>query len=303
MTTQASTGQASTGNAYALLILAALLWGGNAVAGKLATAEWQPFMLTSLRWGLAGIVLLPFAWPKLKRDWPAIRAHLPLLVALGAIGMASFNLLMYLALHTTSAINVSIIQSSMPCMIMVANFLVLRQRVVVWQLVGLGASILGVLIVTTSGSVLDFFRGQLVLGDALMLLACVFYAGYTFGLRWRPSLHWLSYMTVVAASAFAMTIPFSVWEYARTPQTLPSVSAWLLLAYVTIFPTVVSQVAWARGVDLIGSNRAGLFFNLIPVSGAGLAVLLLGETLAWYHILGLLLVLGGITLAERVARD
>ena len=291
------------GNAYLLLTIAPLLWGGNAVAGKLATAEWQPFLLTSLRWGLAGLALFPFAWPWLRRDWPAIRAHLPLLVALGAIGMASFNLLMYLALHSTSAINVSIIQSSMPCMIMVANFVVLRQRVRSLQILGLGLSILGVLIVTTQGSMLAFFRGDLVLGDALMLIACLFYAGYTFGLRWRPSMHWLSYMTVIAFSAFAMTIPFSLWEHTQSPQTLPSSSAWLLLVYVTIFPTVVSQVAWARGVDLIGSNRAGLFFNLIPVFGAGLAVLLLGETLAWYHIVGLLLVLGGITLAERVARD
>ncbi len=288
--------------AYSMLVLAAMLWGGNAVAGKLATAEWQPFLLTSLRWLFAFLALLPFALPHLRREWPLIRQHLVLLVALGAIGMACFNLLMYLALHTTTAINVSIIQSSMPVMIMLANFVVMQERVRGLQIVGLVFSVLGVLIVTTGGAVLDLFRAGLVLGDGLMLLACVFYAGYTFGLRWRPKLHWLSYMTVLAASAFVMTIPFSLYEYQISPQVWPSPNAWVLLLYVTIFPTVVSQVAWARGVDLIGSNRAGLFFNLIPVFGAGLAVLLLGESLAWFHVVALILVLGGITLAERVAR-
>lgn len=290
------------GSAYALLVTATLLWGCNAVAGKMATAEWQPFLLTSLRWLLAFFALLPFAWPHLKRDWPAIREHLLLLVALGAVGMACFNLLMYLALHTTSAINVSIIQSSMPVMIMMANFLVLRERARRLQIIGLGASIIGVLVVTTHGDILQLVRGGLVLGDGLMLLACVFYAGYTFGLRWRPSIHWLSYMVVIAASATTMTIPFSIYEHGVSPQSWPSLNGWLLLAFVTVFPTIISQVTWARGVELIGSNRAGIFFNLIPIFGAGLAIVLLGEVLAWYHVVGLVLVLGGITVAERVSR-
>lgn len=293
----------AVGSAYALLITATVLWGANSVAGKMATAEWQPFLLTSLRWLLAFLVLVPLAWPHLKRDWPAIRQHIVLFVALGAVGMACFNLLMYLSLHTTSAINVSIIQSSMPVMIMIANFLVLNERARHLQILGLAASILGVLIVTTSGDVLQLFTGGLVLGDGLMLLACVFYAGYTFGLRWRPSIHWLSYMVVIAASAFAMTIPFSIYEHSVSPQSWPSVNAYALLAFVTIFPTIISQVAWARGVELIGSNRAGLFFNLIPIFGAGLAIIVLGEVLAWYHVVGLVLVLGGITVAERVSRD
>ena len=286
---------------WAMLTLAPLLWGGNAVAGKLATADWLPFTLTGLRWLLAAVLLTPFAWGPLARDWPVVRANLALLVGLGAVGMCLFNLLMYLALTTTSAINVSIVQASMPGLIMVVNFAVFGQRTRALQLVGLALSVLGVLLVTTGGDAGSLLGGGLVIGDAWMLLACLFYAGYTFALRWRPAIHWMSYMWVIAVSAFAMTIPFVAWELSRAVQPMPSATGWAVLGYVVVFPTVVSQIAWARGVELVGSNRAGPFFNLVPIFGAGLAVLLLGERFAWYHGAGLALVLGGIALAERVA--
>ena len=286
---------------WAMLTLAPLLWGGNAVAGKLAAADWLPFTLTGLRWSLAAVLLTPFAWGPLRRDWPLVRANLPLLVGLGAVGMCLFNLLMYLALTTTSAINVSIVQASMPGLIMIANFAVFGQRTRVLQLVGLALSVLGVLLVTTGGDAAVLLGEGLVVGDAWMLLACLFYAGYTFALRWRPAIHWMSYMWVIAVSAFAMTIPFVAWELSRAVQPMPSAAGWAVLGYVVVFPTVVSQIAWARGVELVGSNRAGPFFNLVPIFGAGLAVLLLGERFAWYHGAGLALVLGGIALAERVA--
>lgn len=284
-----------------MLTLAPLIWGGNAVAGKLATADWLPFTLTGVRWLLAAVLLLPFAWRPLHRDWPVVRAHLPLLVGLGALGMCLFNLLMFLALNTTSAINVSIMQASMPGLIMIANFAVLAQRVRTLQVVGLGLSILGVLLVTTGGDPVTLLGNGLVVGDAWMLLGCLFYAGYTFALRWRPDIHWMSYMWIVAVSALAMTVPFVAWELSHASQPMPTARGWAALGYIVVFPTVIGQIAWARGVQLVGSNRAGPFFNLIPIFGAGLAVLLLGERFAWYHGAGLVLVLGGILLAERVA--
>lgn len=285
-----------------MLVLAPLLWGGNAVAGKFATADWQPFTLTSVRWALAALLLLPFAWRPLQRDKAVILQNLPLLVGLGAFGMCLFNLLMYLALNTTSAINVSIIQALMPGMIMIANRVVLQQRSGPVQLLGLALSMLGVLLVTTAGDPATLLAEGLVRGDAWMLLACVFYAAYTFALRWKPALHWMSFMWVIAVSAFLMTLPFAAWEWSQAPQRAVPWSGWLIVGYVVLFPTVISQICWARGVELIGSNRAGLFFNLIPIFGAALAVILLGERFAWYHAVGLALVLGGITLAERASR-
>ncbi len=295
-------GPSSQGNAYVFLVIAPLLWGGNAVAGKMSTSDWGPFVLTSLRWGFAVVILFVFGWRIVRQDWAVIRQNLPFLFLLGALGMAVFNMLMYLALQTTTAINVSIIQSVAPCIIMLTNFVLFRQRTVALQVVGLLISILGVVLVTTSGRPLSLLEGDLVIGDVWMLLASAFYAGYTIALRWRPPIHWLSFLTVIGLSAFITTIPFTAWEQMHSPQVTTSFSAWLVLAYIVVFPTMISQLAWLRGVELIGSNRAGVFLNLVPIFGSALAVLLLGESFAWYHALGLVFVIGGISLAERVAR-
>lgn len=290
-----------TSNAYLLLVLAPFLWGGNAVAGRMAVEDWQPFTLTSLRWLIAAIILTPFALAPLQRDWPVIRQHALVLFSLGAFGMAAFNLLMYLALNYTTAINVSIEQAAMPAMIMMANFFVLAQRVRWLQIAGLLLTLMGVLVTTTAGDITRFFSEGLNRGDAIMLLACVFYAAYTFGLRWRPGIHWMSFMWVISVSAFVMTIPFAAWELSAGQFTMPSAKGFTVMMYVIIFPTIVSQLAWARGVELLGSNRAGLFVNLVPIFGSMLAVLVLGELFRWYHLLGLCLVLLGIGISERAA--
>jgi len=288
-----------TGNAYLLLIIAPFLWGGNAVAGRLATEDWQPFTLTSVRWLCAIAILTPFAARSLKQDWPMIRSNVVLLFCLGAFGMAAFNLAMYLALNFTGAINVSIIQATMPAMIMMANFFLVAQRVRALQIIGLVLTLVGVLVTTAAGDLTSFFEQGLGKGDAIMLLASLFYAAYTFGLRWKPSIHWMSFMWVIAISAFIMTLPFAAWELAQGQFTMPSAKGVSVLFYVVVFPTILSQLCWARGVELIGSNRAGLFINLVPIFASVMAVLILRENFEWYHMVGLTLVLVGIFMSEH----
>lgn len=288
-------------NAYLLLAIAPLLWGGNTVAGRFAVGQWEPFTITSARWLCAVALLLPFAWGPLKKDWPVIKENWLVLLLLGGVGMSGFSLLLYLALNYTTAINVSIEQAAMPVLIMLANFTLLSLRVRWLQIVGLLMTLCGVLVATTAGDPLRFFSEGLNRGDAIMLVACVFYAGYSFGLRWRPDIHWLSFLIVISISAFVMTLPFVSWELSQTPFTLPEMQGWLVLLYVVVFPTIVSQLCYARGVQLLGSNRAGLFLNLVPIFGSILAVLILGEVFRWYHFVGLTMVLVGIGLAERAA--
>lgn len=287
--------------AYLLLLAATLCWGGNAVAGKLAADHWPPFLLTSARWALATVVIAPFAWRYLQRDRVLIRQHWRLLFLLGSVGMCIFNIGLYTALNYTTAINVSIEQAGMPVLIMLANFVFLAQRTTAWQLFGLALSILGVLITATHGEPASFFTQGLNRGDALMLLACLAYASYTFGLRWKPPIHSLSFLFCIAVAAFITSIPFVLWEMHGRSWPVPEATGWLLLLYVVIFPTVIAQSAYALGVGLIGGNRAGLFINLVPVFGSLLAVLIVGEQFRAYHGVGMVLVIGGILLAERSA--
>ena len=281
------------------MVLATLFWGGNAIAGKLASHDWQPFTVTFVRWLIVAIILIPFAKKHIRKDWATIRKNWLILCLLSSFSMALFNLLMYLALNYTSAINVSIEQASMPAMIMLANFIFLSQRISWLQLIGLASSIVGVLAICSQGDIPSLVDQGVNRGDAYMLLACAFYAAYTFGLRWKPDLHWLSFIWVLAIGATAMSLPWAVWEWRSVELSMPGVNGLLVLLYIIIFPTIVAQIFYARGVQLIGGNRAGLFINLVPIFGSILAIFILQEKFQLFHGIGLILVVGGIMVAER----
>ncbi|MBC7285228.1 DMT family transporter [Hoeflea sp.] len=285
--------------AYLFLTITALSWGANAVAGKLAVGHISPMMLTSVRWGLALMILLTFTLPQLRRDRQTIRANLPLLVAYGMVGFAFFNILLYSALEFTTAINVAIEQAGMPMVIFLANFLLFRIRARPAQVAGFALTVAGVAITASGGSLARLLALELNRGDALMLLAVFCYGGYTVALRYKPKLHWQSMITVMAASAFATSLPFTAFEIARDSVIWPDATGWTVAAFTAVFPSLVAQVMFIKGNELIGSNRAGIFINLVPIFGTLLSVMILGEMLEVYHVVALGLVLGGIWLAER----
>lgn len=289
--------------AYLLLTITTLGWGGNAIAGKLAAGHISPALLTSSRWVIALAAVLPFALPHLRREWHTIRAHLLFLLVMGSVGFALFNNFYYLALNHTSAINGAIEQSSMPLLVFVANFLLFGQRVSPGQIIGFVISLVGVCLVATNGNLAGILRLEIGYGDALLILSVAFYGAYTVALRWMPKLHWLSSITILAAGAVIGGLPFTILETTSGHLILPDTQGWLVLIYAAIFPSIISQACYIRGVELIGPNRGGLFINLVPIFGTFFAVTLLGEELHTYHLIALALVLGGIGLAEHKSRD
>jgi drug/metabolite transporter (DMT)-like permease len=287
------------GNAYLLLTVTAVLWAGNAIAGRLAAGVVTPATLTFLRWVLAVALIGVLARPHLARDLATLGRHWKLLAALGGLGFAGFNLLLYEALNHTTAINVTIEQSAMPVLIMLVNFVAFRQRIGALQAIGVGATIAGVVVTATRGDPLALLATGVNRGDAIMMLAVLLYAGYAVALRFKPTVHWLSLLFAMALAALLCVTPVFLAEVAAGGFRVPSMRGWLIVLYTAIFPSLVSQLFFLRGVELIGSNRAGLFINLVPIFGALLAVLVLGEAFRAYHLVGLVLVLGGILLAER----
>ena len=288
-------------NPYALLTLTTLLWAGNAIAGKLAAGVISPVALTFARWLIACVAFYFFARPHLNKDWPTVRRHLPLLFALGALGFSAFNFGLYGALHYTTAINVTIEQSAMPVLIIFANYLFFSMRITALQGVGVLLTIIGVLVTATRGSPLAVFEAGVNRGDAIMMLAVFLYGSYTVALRFRPDIHWTTLMFALTCSATVFAVPFYAVEILRDGFRMPGPEAWAIIAYTAIFPSMVSQMFFIRGVAMLGANRASLFINLVPIFGAILAVLILGEAFRLYHLAGLALVLGGIAMAERFA--
>ncbi|MDX9997392.1 MAG: DMT family transporter [Phenylobacterium sp.] len=286
---------------YALLVLTTLAWGGNAVAGRLAVGEIAPMALTAGRWGLVVAVLGLFARRQVGAGLAELRRHWRSALAMGAAGFTAFNALFYVAAHHTSAVNISIIQGSIPVLVMLGALLLHRTPVRPGQAVGMVMTLAGVALVASHGDLASLAGLRLNVGDLYMLIACALYAGYTLALRGRAGIGGLSFFAGLAAAAFVTSLPLLAIEAATGQGSWPTPIGWAVLVYVALFPSFVAQVFYMRAVELIGPGRAGLFINLVPVFGALLAVLILSEPFGLHHAGALALVLAGIFVAERSA--
>ncbi|MEQ8332779.1 DMT family transporter [Nisaea sp.] len=287
------------GNAYILLALTTMMWAGNAVAGRLAIGEVSPMALVVLRW--AGVVLLMglVSRKKVLAEWPVLRQRLWFLFALGALGFTLFNGLFYVAAHSTVGINMGILQGSIPVFVLIGALLVYGTRVSLVQGAGVILTMVGITLIAARGEFERLAALEFNKGDLLMVMACALYAGYTVALRKRPNVSGLAMFTVMAAAAFVTALPLAAIEIYLGDFQWPTLKGWGIVLFVTLFPSFLAQIFFLRGVDLIGPGRAGVFVNLVPVFAAGLAVVILGEVFAWYHAAALVLVLGGIALANR----
>lgn len=288
--------------AYLCLGLATLFWGANAVAAKLAVGEISPMLLNLLRWALAAAILLVLAHRHVRRDLPTIRRHAGILFVLGVTGMVGFAASLYIAVAMTSAINVSIEQAAMPGFVMIGNLLLFGTRARPAQIVGALVTIAGVAVTALHGDLTGFASLQVNIGDAIMLLGVLFYALYTIFLRYRPPMRWQSLMAALMVAATIASVPLALWEAARGDLVPPTAIGWAVVAFTVVFPTLLAQPLYVRGTELIGSNRAGVFYNLIPVFGVLLSIIILGEAFHAYHVVAVILVVFGLWLAEYVRK-
>ena len=287
--------------AYLLLLVTALSWSGNSIAGRFAAGSVSPEVLTTLRWTIAVAVMLPFAWRHLRNDWSVLRANWKRLAVLGACGFTIFNVLLYSSLERTTAINVVLVQAALPALVFAFNYLVNGRQTVPLQIVGFTLSLAGVgLVVLGSGEGV----ASVGMGELLALAAVVLYAGYTVALDDRPQAHWLGQLFVMGCAAWVVSLPFLAWDVLSGSANWPDDRAGIVVTiYAGVFPALIAQACFIRGIALIGANRAGLMVNLVPILGTLLAVVLLGEAFRWYHAAALILAMGGIALAEwAVAR-
>jgi drug/metabolite transporter (DMT)-like permease len=292
---------------YLILVVCNIFWGGNTVAGKMAVGHIDAYSLTILRWVGALIIVLPFAIRPLKRDWPTIRTRWWLYLLYGAVGFTSFNMLMYIAAYYTSGVNASLEQVAVNIFVIVLNFALFRLKVKPLQLVGVAVTIVGVALIATHGELGRILALDVNLGDLLIIFACFVYASYSIALRWRPQTNWLSFMVatfvgaIIAAFAYQASIGPGTAAFFTGLASIDT-EGWLIVIYAILFPSIISQMLFVRGVELIGSNRASLFVNLIPLFGTIGSVLVLGEALQGFHLLAAAMVAAGIVLAEWSAR-
>lgn len=285
--------------AYPLLTLTALLWAGNAVTSRWAPGHVSPQAITTLRWLIACAVFLPFAAPRILAEWPVLRRHWLRILLMGGLGYTAFNCLFYAAGTYTGAVNLALFQGSIPVMVILANRIAYGVPVGAGQAIGVVLTLAGAAMAASHGDLSVLTNLAFNRGDVLVFGACLLYAGYTVVLPMRPKVSALGFFGAMAIAAFLTSLPPLAVEWASGHTVWPSHEGWAMVAFVGLGPSLLSQLCFMRGVELIGPNRAGLFVNLVPIFGAGLAVLLIGEPFGAVQAAALALVLGGIACAER----
>ncbi|HEX7884114.1 MAG TPA: DMT family transporter [Afipia sp.] len=287
---------------YLLLSLTSLFWAGNIVLGRFIAADFPPMALSFLRWGLACLIILPFAWRHLRTEWPVIRKHLPILTLLSLTGLAGYNAVAYLGLQSTEALNALLIQSAGPLFVALWSLALLGIRLTWPQTIGIGISLLGVLTILSRGHPATLAAIHLNKGDVIFLAAMVLFGIYSVLAMKRPAMHPLAFVAFTSGYGALLLIPAVIVEAASGHHPALTVNNALTLAYVAVFPSILSYLFFNRGVELIGANRAAPFFHLIPVFGSVLAITFLGERPQLFHFAGYALVLAGVIIAARKGR-
>ena len=284
---------------YLLLVIAPLCWAGNIVIARGVIDIIPPVTLAFWRWTIASLLLWPVAYRHARRDWQLFMQQWKIMVFLSLVGISGFNTLLYTAVHTTTAINGALIQTTMPAVIILITLLAFKEKVTRLQSLGVGLCIWGAVLVVLRGRLSTFLDLSFVKGDLLMLLAVLLYALYSAFLHRRPSIHPLSFLLYTFVLGALGLVPLYLWELNTGPAFALSLDVVASVLYVAAFPSIVAFFCWNRGVELIGANRAGLFINFIPVFASIMAIVWLGESLRAFHLIGMLLIFSGMVLFNR----
>jgi drug/metabolite transporter (DMT)-like permease len=284
---------------YLLTALAPLCWGGNIVLGRGMADIIPPVSFAFWRWTLAFVILLPFTWRTARQDWSRVVKSWKIMCALSILGVSFFNTMLYTAVHTTTAINGAMIQSTMSAVIILATLVMFKERISRLQILGVSICISGAFVVILRGQWNTLLGMSFAPGDILMMGAVVLYALYSALLRKRPAIHQLSFLIYTFGLGIIFLLPLYIWELAGSTTVTLTFEVVMSILYVALFPSIVAYFCWNRGVEVLGANRTGLFINLIPVFASILAILFLGETLRAFHIIGMALIFGGMILFNR----
>lgn len=289
----------SSQTAYLLLTMACLFWAGNFVMGRGVSETVPPMALSFWRWLLASLLILPFAWSHLKKDWPIMRPRLGYIFLMGFLGGTSFNALTYLALHTTTATNALVLNAANAVFIVLANFFIRSIHPPLNQIIAILIAMFGMLYIITEGNLTRLTSLSFNYGDLLVIASMIGWSIYTAKLPDRPNIHWLSFTAAIFIASTVLLIPLLIGEslFFEAAQIDPTTMSAIL--YAAIFPGLLAYVFYNRGVEIIGGNRAGIMIYLVPFFGALLAILLLNEEPEIFHIIGFTLIITGVILSHR----
>ena len=287
--------------AYFLLILTTIFWSGNFIVGKAASLyQIPPFSLNFYRWFFAGLILFPFTFKELIDKKKYILKNIGFFIILGILSITIFNSIVYYSLYYTQVISGVLMISTIPVWIIFIASILNIEKTNAFQIIGVSLSLIGVIFIITKADLnlikdLNFNKG-----DLSMIVAMFAWAAYSALLKKKKyEISQLALLQVVIISGLIFLVPIYFIEMNLGHLIVLGQPFYLTLSYVVIFPGLLSFFFWIKGISIIGANRAGIFLHLMPIFGAIMAMIIFDEKFMYYHLLGAIFILAGITLSNK----
>jgi len=289
---------------YLLLVLCVLFWSANFVLGRFVAGVVEPWELAFFRWFGVFVVTLPFLIIHIKKIWAALKEHFGMLLLLSTLGIAAFNTLLYIGLQKTTATNALLINSSIPIVILLLSFLILKTEISSRQVVGIVLSTLGVIFLVLKGDMKSILTLSFNQGDFWVIASSLCWASYSVLVKFRPkSLSSFEFFITTVALGVVMLLPFYLAQgYTLEREVMVLTHYTWVIGYVVFFTSILCYFLWHKGIAQIGADKTGQFTHLMPLFGSFLAYVFLGERLEWYHLGGIFLIFGGIYLCLFVKK-
>lgn len=282
---------------YFFLVLTVLFWSGNFILGRGIRELIPPVSLNFWRWVGALVILMPFGWSRIRRQKALFIRHWKMVLVLSIPSITFFNAFIYNALQTTTATNTVLVNAVIPVFIVVIAWLILGERLSLRQTAGVLISLMGLLFIVTRGDLTMLATLTLAKGDLWTLGAGLSWALYSVMLRKRPKdMDPVGFLTLLVCFGLVFALPWYAWELIHKGGFSLSPANMASLAYVALFPSVLSFIFWNNGVEKVGANRTGIFIHLMPVFSILMAALFLDERLRPFHLAGMTLIFMGIAL-------
>lgn len=291
----------STQRVYLLLALCVLFWSGNFIIGRYISSDVQPLELAFFRWIFVVVLLIPTLFIiDIKKVILIFKENFLLLSFLSLLGITLFNTLLYIALQTTTATNALLINSIVPILILILSFFILKTKITKVQTFGILLSTFGVVYLILKGNLSNIFDIVFTSGDLWVLSSSITWATYSVVVKFKPKnlSHLELFVIVVYVGTILFLVPwYLVQGYSLNQEINILKNNWHFFIYVSVFPSLLSYYFWHTGIDTIGAEKTGQFTHLMPIFGATLAFIFLGERLELFHLIGALFIAIGIYLS------
>lgn len=286
---------------YIMALLATVVWSGNFIVARGLNDVYTPITISFFRWLIASIVIFPFAFPYLKRDFDLLVRQWRLMLVLSFLGVTLFNTVIYLAAHSTTALNLSLFAITAPFYVVILNRIIFKESLSIRQIIGFVILVTGLLLLLSKGDPSALLHLEFNKGDILMAIAASLFGSYSVLVKKKnPAIGNLSFVATTLILGELMLIPFFLGEQLLVgPEIIFLQKNVLQLLYIGIGPSIISFYLWNKSIVAIGSTKAATIYNMLPIFSAFFGVILLDESVLIAQIISAVIIVAGVLLVVQ----